>query len=202
MRRSPTDGRGNAGRHRLRPARALLLAAAVAAVPQAAGCGDPTAPGSLHGTYRLAYVSEGRGIRRPPASFGVYQSSAVLRVAGGVLSLRPDSTFDLRWVASRDSAGRSAALPLVLASGRYRAIPTNGDNAFDYHLEFTTDERPDDTFTASRDNFEGHVVVCCMIVETVPLSFIFDPWLRAAPPVGTARPPSGSDRGAREGGPA
>jgi hypothetical protein len=150
------------------------VAAAVALLPLAS-CGDPTAPGSLVGTYRLAYVSEGRGIQRPPVSFGIYQSSAVLRVVGGSLTLRADSTYELRWAASRDSTGSSVALPPVLASGRYRAIPTNGDNAFDYHLEFTINERPDETFTASRDNFDGDLPVCCLIVETVGLSFIFDP---------------------------
>lgn len=141
-----------------------------------AGCGDPTAPGSLVGTYRLAYVSQlPGGIQRPPVSFGIYQSSARLRVVGGSLALRPDSTHELRWAASRDSAGRSVLLPPVLASGRYRAIPTNGDNAFDYHLELTIDERPDETLAASRDNFYGTVLVCCLLVETVGLDFIFDP---------------------------
>lgn len=163
------------GRRWWPPVRARPLLAAAAASLPAAGCGDPTAPGSLVGTYRLAYVSGGRGIERPPVSFGVYQSSDVLRVADGSLTLRPDSTYELRLAASRDGAGRSVTLAPVLASGRSRAIPTNGDNAFDYHLELTVAGRPSEAFSASRDNFDGALPVCCLIVETVGLSFIFEP---------------------------
>jgi hypothetical protein len=151
------------------------MPAVVAALLLLSSCGDPTAPGPLPRTYRLDAAADlrGSGNRALPAGFGIPGTSAVLRVSGGSLTLRPDSTYEFRLEASRDSAGTSAPLPSVLASGRYRAVRTNGDIAFDYNVELTVTERPGESFTAGRDNFNGGLSSCCLSVAGVQLSFLF-----------------------------
>jgi len=157
---------------RMRPTIALLLGLALAG----AGCGDPTAPGALPGSYRLRNVRDGWGgpIRTLPMELNIVGSAAKIRIYGGALVLRADSTYELRLAASRDSAGTRTPLPSILMAGQYTAVATPQDNAFDYSLRLTIDGRPGDTWTANRDNFYGRIVACCLTVDEARADFLFE----------------------------
>jgi hypothetical protein len=91
---------------------------------------DPTGPAPIADSYELLSIGDGGGL---PGTIPL-GGGRVVRVTSGTLTLRADSTFELRLQATRDSATVSVPLPVVAASGRYTATRMLGDDLYDYTL--------------------------------------------------------------------
>jgi len=97
-------------------------------------CDDgPTGPRPIADSYDLLSIGSGGGL---PGTIPL-PGGALIRVTSGTLTMRTDSTFELRLQATRDSGGVSVPLPAVAASGRYTAARMLGDDLYDYTLGFS-----------------------------------------------------------------